>query len=203
MRIDHRVAQRLAAGHRPGGGNGHGMDEGEPMLTAVLDAVSDPMLVTDSRWRILLANQATLTTFRYQRSELVGRRLDVLLPGAAPGGAVFGRRQDGTEFPIEASVGEVPSRSGPLEIVCIRDSRGWSNNGQSARRPESAAPAEPLGAAVVNEGRNALGILVSRIDVMLLEAPESPLPAQVRDDLAVLQRAAWRVAASLERLRLR
>jgi hypothetical protein len=115
---------------------------------------------------------------------------------------VFALPPNGTEFPIEASVREVPSRSGSLEIVCVRDSRGWSNNDQSARRPESAAPAEPLGAAVVNEGRNALGILVSRIDVMLLEVAESPLPAQVRDDLAVLQRAAWRVAASLEPLLL-
>ncbi len=35
---------------------------------------------------------------------------------------------------------------------------------------------------------------------MLLEAHELPRPAPVREDLAVLQRAAGRLAVSLERL---
>jgi two-component system, LuxR family, sensor kinase FixL len=121
MRIDHRVAHKLAAGHRPGEKNGHGTDEGHRMLAAVLDAASDPMLVTDSRWCILLANQAALTTFRYQRSELVGRHLDVLLPGAAPGGPVFGRRQDGSEVPIEARLHPIRTLEGLLIVAVLVD----------------------------------------------------------------------------------
>jgi PAS domain-containing protein len=176
------------------------MRPGDPMLSAVLDALSDPVIVTDSDWRIVLVNRGALTAFRYDRQELLGRRLDVLLPGRLPGGQVLGRRKDGFEFPIEIRVREAPSRSGSLEIVCIRDSMGRSNGGPPARQPEQAAPSELPHAEIINESRNTLGILVSRIDLMLLEAEEFPLPASVREDLAVLQRAAGRLAVSLERL---
>lgn len=47
---------------------------------------------------------------------------------------------------------------------------------------------------------SALGILCSRIDLMLLEADETGLPSVAREDLAVLQRAAQRLTNTFERL---
>ncbi len=85
------------------------------MLGAVLDALADPVIVTDSRWRIVLVYQGTLTAFRYERPELLGRRLDVLLPAAAPGaGCSVGGR----------TASSFPSRSGPggaVEVQTPRD----------------------------------------------------------------------------------
>lgn len=57
-----------------------------------------------------------------------------------------------------------------------------------------------LAAEVAHESKNALAILWSRIDLMLLEAEEIGLPEVVREDLAVLQRAARRVAATFDSL---
>lgn len=170
------------------------------MLSAVLDALSDPVIVTDSAWRILLANQGALATFRYDRPELLGRRLDVLLPVAAPGSRLLGRRKDGVEFPIDIRVREAQSRSGPLAIVCIRDSMGRRNGGPPTRRRGPAGSTEPLQPETINESRNALGILSLRIDVMQREADEAGLPATVREDLCVLRRTVERLAASLEGL---
>lgn len=176
------------------------MRPGDLTVDAAIDALSDSVIVTDARWRIVLVNQGTLRMFRYDRAELLGRCLDVLLPTAAPGAQLLGRRKDGVEFLIEIRVHEAPSSSGPLEIVCVRDSIGSSNGGSPARHPERPAPSGPVHADTINESRNALGILVSRIDVMLLEADQTPLPVGVGKDLAVLQRAAARLAISLERL---
>jgi hypothetical protein len=45
-----------------------------------------------------------------------------------------------------------------------------------------------------------LGILVSRIDLMLLDSADPPLSAALREDVNVLQRAAGRLTISLELL---
>lgn len=87
------------------------------------------------------------------------------------------------------------------ELVRELDAQGRSNGGSPTRHPERPIPSGLVQAGTINESRNALGILVSRIDLMLLEADESPsLLVPVLEDLAVLRRAAGRLAISLERL---
>jgi signal transduction histidine kinase len=51
-----------------------------------------------------------------------------------------------------------------------------------------------LAAGVAHELNNPLGVISSRVELMLLDADVHHLPAQVRDDLVVLQRHARRVA---------
>jgi signal transduction histidine kinase len=83
--------------------------------------------------------------------------------------------------------------------VCVRGIRE-THIDQAARHADRLVTVGLLAADVAHASKNALGILSSRIDLMLLEADESGLPEVVREDLAVLQRAARRVAATLERL---
>lgn len=168
-------------------------------LGAVLAALPDPVVVTDSRRRILLVNQEALVTFGYGPAELRRRPLEVLLPVVAGGEPRLARRRDGSEFPVEVRARPLRSRSRPLELVCVR-SIPETRVDQAARHAERLATFGLLAAEVAHESKNALGILSSRIDLMLLEADETGLPAMVRDDLAVLQRAARRVAATFERL---
>lgn len=169
------------------------------MLGAVLEALPDPAVVTDSRRRIVLVNREALATFGYGPAELLRRPLEVLLPVVVDGGPVFGRRRDGSEFLVEARVRPARTRSGPLEIVCVRGI-GETRVDQAARQAERLVTFGLLTAEVAHESKNALGILWSRIDLMLLEAEEIGLPEVVREDLVVLQRAARRVAATFERL---
>ncbi len=58
---------------------------------------------------------------------------------------------------------------------------------------EKLAAIGALAAGVAHEINNPIGIMTSRIELMLEEAEESGLPASVREDLAVLQRNAHRV----------
>lgn len=169
------------------------------MLGAVLEALPDPVVVTDSRRRILRVNRRAVTTFGYRPADLQRRPLEVLLPVAVNGGPRFGRRRDGSEFPVEVRARPARSRAGSLEIVCVRGIRE-TRIGPAARHAERLVTFGLLAAEVAGESRNALGVLSSRIDLMLLQADETGLPRVAREDLAVLQRAVRRVAATFERL---
>jgi signal transduction histidine kinase len=168
------------------------------LLGPILEALLEPVVVTDARRRIRLVNQKALTVFGHRREELLGRPVDVILPAAISGGQRFGRRKDGSDFPGEVRGCRVRSSAGSLEIVCIHEVTATSLD-PATRHTERVATFGLLATEVAHEARNALGILASRIDLMLLEADETGLPAVARD-LAVLQRAAQRLTNTFERL---
>jgi len=112
------------------------------IVDLALEAAPNGILVCDGRGTILLANRRAAGMFGYPAGELLGRSIDALLPEASrpaqadrragfwleprtlPMGAVrdlFGRRLDGSEFPVEAGL-TVEERDGRrLVIVSVVD----------------------------------------------------------------------------------
>ena len=146
------------------------------MLTAVLEALPDAVVITDSWRRILLANREARRIFGRGSAELRGQPIELLLPDGIPAGGAMGRREDGSEFPVDVRVWAVDSVSGSVRVVCIRE------------------------ATVAHASRNALCVLSCRVDLMLLEAEETGLPPKAREDLGVLQRAVRRLADTFDHL---
>jgi PAS domain S-box-containing protein len=109
---------------------------------AFLELAPDGIIVADATGLILLVNRQTETLFGYDRSELSGRPVEMLLPSrihalheqhraryvAAPhtrpmgsGLKLFGRRRDGSEFPVEVSLSPLPSGNDLQVIAIVRD----------------------------------------------------------------------------------
>ena len=108
----------------------------------LLDAAPDGIIVVDSGGKIILVNVQAERMFGYARIELLDNRIEVLIPTrfrpnhpqhvasytheprTRPMGSgleLFGRRKDGTEFPVEISLSPIRSNERMLVSAAIRD----------------------------------------------------------------------------------
>jgi PAS domain S-box-containing protein len=112
------------------------------MFEQLLEAAPDAMIGVDQRGTILLVNHQTEQVFGYSRGELLGQPVELLVPDRYHGGheshragyfknpvtrpmgaefSLFGRRQDGTEFPAEISLSSIETADGVVAIAAVRD----------------------------------------------------------------------------------
>src|SRR5258706_467865 len=108
----------------------------------LLEAAPDAMVIVDRDGRIVLVNRQTERLFGYDRHELVGLAVEVLMPEAVraghgakregytdraevrPMGAgleLLARRRDGSEFPAEISLSPLQTSRGLLVSAAVRD----------------------------------------------------------------------------------
>ncbi len=112
-------------------------------LAGIVEITEDAIISIDERQKITLFNQGAEKTFGYRAEEVLGRRLDILIPprfveahvrhteqfAASPDalrpmnarGPVFGLRKDGTEFPAEASISKFEVGGETVLTVRLRD----------------------------------------------------------------------------------
>jgi PAS domain S-box-containing protein len=114
----------------------------ERRFEQLLEAAPDAIVGVDEAGRIMLVNQQVERVFGYARDELLGERVERLVPerfhrahtvhrgryftnpGTRAMGSdltLFGLRKDGTEFPAEISLSSIESGTGTLAITAIRD----------------------------------------------------------------------------------
>jgi PAS domain S-box-containing protein len=114
----------------------------EARFRGLLESAPDGIVIADDQGVIKLVNKQTELLFGYTRDDLIGRRVEMLLPErlhqqhrqhrgmyhadprTRPMGVgldLAGRRRDGTEFPAEISLSPLTTDEGILVTAVIRD----------------------------------------------------------------------------------
>jgi PAS domain S-box-containing protein len=111
-------------------------------LEGFLEAAPDAIIVVDQSGSIVIVNQLAERLFCYSRQELIGMRIEGLVPQRfreqhardrgnylrephtrpmGEGRELSGRRKDGSEFPVEISLSPLKTETGTVVISIIRD----------------------------------------------------------------------------------
>jgi PAS domain S-box-containing protein len=114
----------------------------EQRFRALLETAPDAMVIIDSRGCIKLVNAQAEHIFGYHRDEMIGQTMEILVPErmrgrhtghrtgyfASPkprpmgaGLELWGRRRDGSEFPIEISLSPMQTDEGIWVTAAVRD----------------------------------------------------------------------------------
>lgn len=114
----------------------------DTLFRGLLEVAPDPIVIVNARGAIAIVNRQTELAFGYTRDELVGAQVEVLVPEqsrrahiseredyqSAPqtrpmgsGLELYGRRKDGSAFPVEISLSPLHTEGGTLIISIIRD----------------------------------------------------------------------------------
>ncbi|HYB40525.1 MAG TPA: PAS domain S-box protein, partial [Candidatus Methylomirabilis sp.] len=190
------------------------VNRSEATARALLESAAEAIIVTDEAGRIGLVNAKTEAIFGYAREELIGQALELLLPArfreshaghragymADPrvrsmgvGLDLAGRRKDGAEFPVEVSLSFVKTDKGTRAMAFITDISERVALQRAARQADKLAALGTLSAGIAHEINNPIGIISSRVELMMLEG-NSSLSASLREDLDVILRHARRVS---------
>ena len=117
--------------------------ESETKFAGIVAIAADAIITIDAQQNIVLFNDGAEQIFGYERSQVIGKPIDILLPSrltAAHHGhiaafaraeetarrmgqrrQVLGRRANGDEFPADASISKLSTSEGLLFTVVLRD----------------------------------------------------------------------------------
>ena len=107
----------------------------DALMRNVVESSFDGIITFDEHGKIETANQAALTAFGYRSDDLLARRLFDIIPEIGGGPQILagvmqvrsghheltGRRKDGSDFPLEMTVGETRNEGARLFVAIIRD----------------------------------------------------------------------------------
>ena len=132
-------------------------------LSALLESAPDAMVIVDQAGNIILVNSQAVRLFGWPRDELLGQRIEALIPARhrsvhpehrrtyfahaevrsmGAGAELYGLRRDGSEFPAEVTLSPLQTAQGLVVSSAIRDITERKQLSAAKEAAESASSAK-------------------------------------------------------------
>jgi two-component system, LuxR family, sensor kinase FixL len=203
----------------------------EARLMSVLNTAVDGIIVVDEQARILVYNKACEKLFGYSAAEILGQNVRSIMPRdyaeahnrymhnymatgqrkiIGIGREVRARHKDGTEFPVELSVGEASTPDGRQFIGILRDLRSRKEAEQRVNDLQAelvhlarVSAMDEMGAALAHELNQPLTAIMLYMQAIArsLEKRSDPADATFKTVLAKAVHEAERAGNIISRMR--
>jgi PAS domain S-box-containing protein len=95
--------------------------DSEATTKSLLENASQGILTVDNEGIVVDANLTLKEMFGYKRGELIGKSVDDLLPEGLRTRHAVGRRQNGSQFPVEISLNRMTGNNAGLAMAFVSD----------------------------------------------------------------------------------
>jgi two-component system cell cycle sensor histidine kinase/response regulator CckA len=162
-------------------------DQAENALRMLIESLPMGLVITDEKGKIADLNQGSFRMFGYRREELLGQPIETLLPERlrhaheghragykqhphvrplAVGMGLLARRKDGTEFPVEVSLGPLATKEGMLVSGTIIDITERKKIEQQLRLAQRMEAIGQLAGGIVHDFNNLLAVIMGSADIL-------------------------------------
>jgi len=184
--------------------------QAETRFRQVVDSAPNAMILVNKTGHITLVNQQAIALFGYGREEMLGQRIEMLLPVAIQsfhgalrdsffanpqtrfmgvGRDLAARRKDGSEFPVEIGLNPIQTEDGMVALASIVDITTRRQNEELRSKKEAAEAAYKakgdLLAIASHDLKNPLAAIAGLAEIML--EMKKAEPAASGQDLEFLQ----------------
>jgi hypothetical protein len=197
--------------NNPNGGMLGIIDNAGHLVVALLESASQAIIAVDRAGRIVLANRRADEIFGYSREELLGARIEMLLPVSLssrhvhdrdqyfahphvrPMGSgidLAARRKDGAEFPVEVSLSYVEAEDGMYAIAFVSDISQRKRLEEQLLHAQKMEAVGRLAGGVAHDFNNMLTVIAGYNRMILDElSPLDPLRGYAEEVLKAADRA--------------
>jgi two-component system cell cycle sensor histidine kinase/response regulator CckA len=167
-------------------------ERAENKLHTLIESLPMGLIIADEKGKITDLNESSLRMFGYGREELVGQSIETLLPERLRGSherhrggftkspharpigigmELFARRKDGTEFPVEVSLGPLATKNGTLVSSTIVDITERKKIEQQLRLGQRMEAIGQLAGGIAHDFNNLLAVIMGCVDIIAEELP--------------------------------
>ncbi|HEX7038207.1 MAG TPA: response regulator [Pseudomonadales bacterium] len=185
--------------------------EAEYRLKAVLTMAPDAIIAVDEDQHITIFNHAAESLFGYSAEEVIGRPVELLLPTRAAGehrgwmqrfgreppvprrmgmgGGATGRRKNGEEFPLEASISKFVVHERLTYLAILRDVTQQRALEEQLRQAQKMEAVGQLTGGLAHDFNNLLTVIMGHLELLIdtlgdnrpaLESARTALEASLR-----------------------